>query len=250
MSYVLESDLEDDCSSGIEENGRDEVMEENENGELETRNDVNYENEQLERKKRNRKQMQITGNETKQKKRMEVKEYVGDSARILAVFPTPAPSHYILGNALLRGLAEAGHDVTMISPFSESNPPKGGSWRDIVLTGFVEEYKDVTLEEKLNFDAYIKQVETIASQVVVALTRLMPRQRGSSEKKRGGVLVTIAKSMIPVWSVERDKLEEHIGYILTVDNLMQITAINEERWNNVSGIIRGIMNSKEEERRN
>ncbi|KAJ8971917.1 hypothetical protein NQ314_000489, partial [Rhamnusium bicolor] len=51
----LKNMVKDDCSSGIEENGSDEVMEENENGELETRNDVNNENENLERKKRNRK---------------------------------------------------------------------------------------------------------------------------------------------------------------------------------------------------
>ncbi|KAJ8928781.1 hypothetical protein NQ314_018639 [Rhamnusium bicolor] len=36
-------------------------------------------------------------------------------SRILVVFPMPAPSHYILGNALARGLAEAGHDITMHS---------------------------------------------------------------------------------------------------------------------------------------
>nr|QIK00365.1 UDP-glycosyltransferase [Xylotrechus quadripes] len=64
------------------------------------------------------------------------------SAKILAIFPMAIPSHYILGNALLRGLAEAGHDVTMISPFSEKKPPKKGSWRDVVLTGFIEKHEE------------------------------------------------------------------------------------------------------------
>lgn len=60
------------------------------------------------------------------------------AARILGNFPTIAPSHYILGNALLKGLAEAGRNVTMISPFEEKDPPKEGSYRDVVLTGFSE----------------------------------------------------------------------------------------------------------------
>lgn len=62
-----------------------------------------------------------------------------ECSRILVVFPMPAPSHYILGNSLARGLAEAGHDVTMISAFEEKNPPKGGKYRDVVLTGFLEQ---------------------------------------------------------------------------------------------------------------
>lgn len=63
------------------------------------------------------------------------------SAKILSIFPMASPSHYILGNALLRELAEQGHDVTMISPFTEKNPPKKGSYKDIVLTGFLEYHK-------------------------------------------------------------------------------------------------------------
>ncbi|KAJ8954690.1 hypothetical protein NQ318_011383 [Aromia moschata] len=59
-------------------------------------------------------------------------------SKILVVFPMPAPSHYILGNAYAKTLVEAGHDVTMVSPFEEKNPPKKGKWRDVVLTGFVE----------------------------------------------------------------------------------------------------------------
>nr|QIK00363.1 UDP-glycosyltransferase [Xylotrechus quadripes] len=62
-------------------------------------------------------------------------------ARILGVFPFAATSHYTLGNSLMKGLAAAGHDVTMISPFEENNPPKNGSYRNIVLTGFAEDFE-------------------------------------------------------------------------------------------------------------
>ncbi|KAJ8918828.1 hypothetical protein NQ315_011114 [Exocentrus adspersus] len=65
-------------------------------------------------------------------------------SKILIVFPIAAPSHYILGNALARGLAEAGHDVTMVSPFEEKNPPKKGKYRDVVLTGFLDERNDAS----------------------------------------------------------------------------------------------------------
>ena len=61
-----------------------------------------------------------------------------DGAKILGIFPVPAPSHYILGSSLMRGLAEKGHDVTFISPFPEKNPPKNGTYTDVLLTGFWE----------------------------------------------------------------------------------------------------------------
>jgi hypothetical protein len=63
------------------------------------------------------------------------------SARILGVFPGPIPSHYFLSNSLMKGLAEKGHDVTMISPFVDKIPPKNGSYTKIVLTGFAEEHE-------------------------------------------------------------------------------------------------------------
>ena len=34
----------------------------------------------------------------------------------------------------MRGLAEKGHDVTVLNTFGEKNPPKNGSYRDIILT--------------------------------------------------------------------------------------------------------------------
>lgn len=42
--------------------------------------------------------------------------------KILGVFPVGAKSHYIIGNSLMKGLAEKGHEVTVISPYKESTP--------------------------------------------------------------------------------------------------------------------------------
>lgn len=47
-----------------------------------------------------------------------------DAYRILVVFPPTAYSHYALGNRLAKALAEKGHEVTMIAPRKEANPPK------------------------------------------------------------------------------------------------------------------------------
>ncbi|XP_044259849.1 UDP-glycosyltransferase UGT5-like [Tribolium madens] len=58
-----------------------------------------------------------------------------NSAHILGIYPLPGHSHYRLGSSLFRELAERGHDVTVISPFSEKDVPKNGTYRDIVLDG-------------------------------------------------------------------------------------------------------------------
>lgn len=53
------------------------------------------------------------------------------SYRILGIFPHAAKSHYIVGDALMKGLAAKGHDVTMISPHKQSKPIK--NYRSIHL---------------------------------------------------------------------------------------------------------------------
>lgn len=44
------------------------------------------------------------------------------SAKILCVFPSPGRSHVLVGQTLLKALAERGHEVTMVSPFKLSKP--------------------------------------------------------------------------------------------------------------------------------
>ncbi|CAH1375671.1 hypothetical protein MTP99_017082 [Tenebrio molitor] len=63
---------------------------------------------------------------------------ITECARILGIFPTSGRSHYILGSSLMKGLAEKGHDVTVISPYPEKDPPKNGSYVDITLTSFAK----------------------------------------------------------------------------------------------------------------
>lgn len=58
------------------------------------------------------------------------------SYKILGIFPTMAPSHYNVGKALMKGLAAAGHDITMVSPFTEENP--SNNYKQIHLTRILE----------------------------------------------------------------------------------------------------------------
>ena len=50
--------------------------------------------------------------------------YQVQAYRVLGVLHTEAPSHFITGSALMEGLAEAGHDVTVISPFPDAKQLK------------------------------------------------------------------------------------------------------------------------------
>lgn len=64
-----------------------------------------------------------------------------ESAKILAIFPTVSKSHWIFGSKLMKELANAGHEVTVLSPFPLKNPPKG--YRDIELTGVIKQFESL-----------------------------------------------------------------------------------------------------------
>ncbi|XP_030760944.1 UDP-glucuronosyltransferase 2B13-like [Sitophilus oryzae] len=71
------------------------------------------------------------------------------SARILGVFPLAGKSVNILTDRLMKGLADAGHDVTVISAYKNKLPLKNGSITNVVLTGFAEEYESLLNHENL-----------------------------------------------------------------------------------------------------
>lgn len=53
------------------------------------------------------------------------------SYKFLAVLPTPSKSRYYIGQNHMKGLAEDGHDVTVISPFKEKTPIK--NYKEVFL---------------------------------------------------------------------------------------------------------------------
>ncbi|XP_056637219.1 UDP-glycosyltransferase UGT5-like [Diorhabda sublineata] len=66
-----------------------------------------------------------------------------ESYKILFVFPAPIPSHFFLGNALAKGLVDAGHDITMISPYEQNYKSKNGTYKSVVLTGIADMMMDL-----------------------------------------------------------------------------------------------------------
>lgn len=64
-----------------------------------------------------------------------------ESAKILGVFPMQARSHFFVGQAIMNALHEAGHDITLISPFPKQTPIE--NWRDIETTEMIELTKGI-----------------------------------------------------------------------------------------------------------
>ncbi|XP_056630363.1 uncharacterized protein LOC130440939 [Diorhabda sublineata] len=63
-------------------------------------------------------------------------------AKILGVFPMFGMSHHKLAVALMRGLAEAGNEVTIVCAYEDAYHPTNGSYRNIVMQGLAEAFKD------------------------------------------------------------------------------------------------------------
>lgn len=60
---------------------------------------------------------------------------------ILGIFPTSVSSHFAVGHALMKGLVNAGHNVTIISPFE-------GDTRinSIIIDGIDESMKSMYIQ--------------------------------------------------------------------------------------------------------
>ncbi|KAF5289139.1 hypothetical protein FQR65_LT02029 [Abscondita terminalis] len=58
------------------------------------------------------------------------------TANILGVYPFPSHSHYGLGNTIFKELANRGHNVTVISPFKEIDPPQ--NYKQILVDNLIE----------------------------------------------------------------------------------------------------------------
>ncbi|XP_049824007.1 UDP-glycosyltransferase UGT5 isoform X2 [Aethina tumida] len=66
--------------------------------------------------------------------------------KLMVVFPIPSRSHFNLGLPLARGLADAGHDVTFLSPYENNYTPKNGTFRPIVLNEILEGYNESEMD--------------------------------------------------------------------------------------------------------
>lgn len=60
-------------------------------------------------------------------------------AKILSLVPVPTRSHHILLEKLTNELASRGHEVTLITPYKQSNPPD--NLKEIIIPDL---YKNMT----------------------------------------------------------------------------------------------------------
>ncbi|TMW48127.1 hypothetical protein DOY81_006800 [Sarcophaga bullata] len=91
------------------------------------------------------------------------------SAKILAVFPFPGPSQYILVQPYLKALAARGHELTVINAFPQKQPVK--NYRDVTVMEIHDNYEDLInnaqverdIWEELNFlgDFFYNVTETV-----------------------------------------------------------------------------------------
>lgn len=56
---------------------------------------------------------------------------IANSYKILGIFPFGSKSHFTIGNAVMNSLLDAGHQITMVSPFPRTVTT--ANWRDISL---------------------------------------------------------------------------------------------------------------------
>lgn len=54
-----------------------------------------------------------------------------DSLKVLGIFPHPGVSHFHFFHPIMRGLADAGHDVTVVSHFPDKGAP--ANYKDLRL---------------------------------------------------------------------------------------------------------------------
>ncbi|XP_050298920.1 UDP-glycosyltransferase UGT5-like isoform X2 [Anthonomus grandis grandis] len=98
--------------------------------------------------------------------------YNVQSYKILGLFPMAGISHHILATKLMEGLAEAGHEVTMVSPYPAKNLPKHWKYRDIVLDGVAEKFQEYLKNmnlfemEKANAIALMRQMTNMMSEIM------------------------------------------------------------------------------------
>lgn len=65
--------------------------------------------------------------------------HVGESSKILGIFPSPGYSQFILAERLMTELANRGHELTVICPFQPKNPVKG--YKTILVDDMLEEFQ-------------------------------------------------------------------------------------------------------------
>ncbi|XP_058459802.1 UDP-glucosyltransferase 2-like [Malaya genurostris] len=93
-----------------------------------------------------------------------------ESSRILCIDPIPGKSHVLIAQNLMKGLADRGHEITMVSPFKLSRPV--ANIREIVVPSddYVHRQMKKFLENRPNmlieFPKLIKKMLSVANDTI------------------------------------------------------------------------------------
>lgn len=63
-----------------------------------------------------------------------------DGLKVFAVFPLGTHSHFVVGDAILKALWKAGHEITVVSPFPQK--VKLEKFRDISTEDTLEKFRN------------------------------------------------------------------------------------------------------------
>lgn len=69
--------------------------------------------------------------------------------KVLGILPVGSKSHFAIGNAILQTLYDAGHEITVLSPFPKKTPIK--NFRDISLADWLKKYQTGSIKIKLSY---------------------------------------------------------------------------------------------------
>lgn len=64
---------------------------------------------------------------------------LANAYKILGVFPMQSKSHFAIGNSVMKSVVDAGHEVTMISPYPSKKPQ--ANFRDISIVELLEVFQ-------------------------------------------------------------------------------------------------------------
>ncbi|XP_058988271.1 UDP-glycosyltransferase UGT5-like [Musca domestica] len=97
-----------------------------------------------------------------------------DGVRILAIFPIPSPSHYILVQPYLKMLAARGHQVTSISGFPQKENVT--NFRDVAVMEVHDDYEVMLAEFQQNLGKW-EEMSFISNYMTRLVERVMKNEQ-------------------------------------------------------------------------
>ncbi|XP_030032437.1 UDP-glycosyltransferase UGT5 isoform X2 [Manduca sexta] len=163
--------------------------------------------------------------------------FVCDAYKILVIFPVPGKSHGILGDAYVRHLLEAGHEVTYVTPFPKQDT---SNLHHVNISSIKEVFNEDTIHIKAIMDKQLNFKDRgfifeLMGNISSATVRNENVQRLLRDPKQQFDVV-IAEWMFsemysaPLYDIQRITYKNHIVPILK-EKVKSIPSFEELRYN-------------------